>query len=130
MEERGGFNSLWKKRSGGKFFLYQGENYYYDNRNNRLYLMQENQMLPLKIQFEFALEELSSGFLPWERSLYSIRESDFYTVKDFAEGKAVSLPFSKEKLEQQLQTVSYNMDGTAGEKIYQFFAKECRKGNR
>ena len=130
MEERGGFNSLWKKRSGGKFFLYQGENYYYDNRNNRLYLMQENQMLPLKIQFEFALEELSSGFLPWERSLYSIRESDFYTVKDFAEGKAVSLPFSKEKLEQQLQRVSYNMDGTAGEKIYQFFAKECRKGNR
>ena len=87
-------------------------------------------MLPLKIQFEFALEELSSGFLPWERSLYSIRESDLYTVKDFAEGKAVSLPFSKEKLEQQLQRVSYNMDGTAGEKIYQFFAKECRKGNR
>lgn len=130
MEERGEINNLWKKRSGGKFFSHQGENYYYDNRNNRLYLMRENQMLPLNIQFEFALEELSSGFLPWERSLYSIRESDFYTVKDFAEGKAVSLPFSQEKLEKQLQTVSYNMDGTAGEKIYQFFAKECRKGNR
>ena len=118
---------LWKKRSGGRFFSFRGEDYYYDNRKNRLYLMKEDKMQALQIQLDFALEDLCSGFLPWERSLYSIREGDLYTLKDYLEGKALAFPFSQDKLEKRLDTVSYNMDGTAGEKIYQFFAKECRK---
>ena len=118
---------MWKKRYGGRFISFRGEDYYYDNRKNRLYLMKEDEIHPLKIQLDFAVEELLSGFLPWERSLYSIREGDLYTLKDYLEGKALAFPFSKDKLKKRLDTVSYNMDGTAGEKIYQFFAKECRK---
>ena len=89
--------------------------------------MKEDKMQALQIQLDFAVEDLCSGFLPWERSLYSIREGDLYTLKDYLEGKVLALPFSRDKLEKRLHSISYNMDGTAGEKIYQFFAKESRK---
>ena len=88
----------------------------------QVYHIAEHVLESWDIQFTFPVEELCSGFLPWRRFSYGLRENETYCLQDFLSDKPLPRPFDKAFSHSKIKEIAVNI-GTAGEKIHAYFQR-------
>ena len=88
----------------------------------QVYHIAEHVLESWDIQFTFPVEELCSGFLPWRRFSYGLRENETYCLQDFLSDKPLPRPFDKAFSHSKINDIAVNI-GTAGEKIHAYFQR-------
>ena len=88
----------------------------------QVYHIEEHVLESWDIQFTFPVEELCSGFLPWRRFSYGLREDEAYCLQDFLSDKPLPRPFDKAFSHSKINDIAVNI-GTAGEKIHAYFQR-------
>ena len=88
----------------------------------QVYHIAEHVLESWDIQFTFPVEELCSGFLPWRRFSYGLRENETYCLQDFLSDKPLPRPFDRAFSHSKIKEIAVNI-GTAGEKIHAYFQR-------
>lgn len=102
---------------------------YFHTLDRKLYDINLETREYIEIPIKFNKEELERHTAGFDRTsgwiMYSCMENVFHSLPDLLKDQVMGQPFDRDKQLQAYKEIAANLDGTCGEKIFQFVREKC-----